>query len=144
MALATRSISVLGALLTAAAAAAGCGAELKHPSAGCRAAPRALSHAHRARLGLPAFERPTTYGIAAGAGEPNFPFGRAVAIANLDATGGNDLVAVNPADATSRVSVLLNRGNGTFSARRDYATGRGADAVAVRDLTATAALTSSP
>jgi FG-GAP-like repeat len=38
------------------------------------------------------------------------------------------------ADASGRVSVLLNRGDGTFRSKRDYRTGRGPNSVAIGDL----------
>ncbi len=56
----------------------------------------------------------------------------AVAIADLQGPGSNDLVTANP--ATNDVSVLLNEGAGTFAPAVNYPTGAGPRAVAVGDL----------
>ena len=55
-----------------------------------------------------------------------------VAIGDLNGDGKPDLATAN-GDA-STVSVLLNRGDGSFRAKRDYATGHGPDSVAIGDL----------
>ena len=115
-------------------AAAGCGAAPTPPKAVCGTPANAHVPTRSARSGVPAFEKPARYPIAARSGEPFDPGGRSVAIADVDGDGHDDLVAVNPAERSSGVSVLLNRGNGTFRARRDYTTGRGPDAVAAADL----------
>jgi hypothetical protein len=58
-----------------------------------------------------------------------------VAIGDLNGDGFQDLVTTNsPEDASSSVSVLLNRGDGTFQARVVYASGHGPYSVAIGDL----------
>jgi hypothetical protein len=57
---------------------------------------------------------------------------RWVAIGDLNSDGKRDLAIAE--DDPNTVSVLLNRGNGTFEPRVDFATGRGPVAVAVGDL----------
>ena len=56
----------------------------------------------------------------------------AVAIGDLNGDGRPDLVTVS--DDPSIVSVLLNKGGGSFRARRDYLVGDGAWSVAIGDL----------
>jgi hypothetical protein len=61
-------------------------------------------------------------------------------IADLNGDGKPDLVTANHAAHTSSVSVLLNRGDGIFEAKRDYATGKAPyalwfnDSLAIGDL----------
>ena len=55
-----------------------------------------------------------------------------MAISDLNSDGKRDLAIAE--DDPNTVSVLLNRGNGTFKPRVDFATGRGPVAVAVGDL----------
>ncbi len=58
-----------------------------------------------------------------------------VAIGDLNGDGKPDLVTANfYRDLPSTVSVLLNRGDGTFQATRDYATGLWPLSVAIGDL----------
>jgi hypothetical protein len=57
-----------------------------------------------------------------------------VAIGDLNGDGTPDLVTANFAASTSTLSVLLNKGDGTFQARHDYRTGRGPRSVAIGDL----------
>ena len=57
-----------------------------------------------------------------------------LAIADLNGDGRRDLVTANHAAHTSSISVLLNRGNGIFAAKRDYPTGRAPDSLAIADL----------
>jgi hypothetical protein len=58
-----------------------------------------------------------------------------VAAADLNGDGKPDLaVASQGGAADGTVSVLLNKGNGTFAAKVDYATGSSAEAVAAADL----------
>ena len=61
------------------------------------------------------------------------PAPTSVATGDLNGDGKLDLVTANLGDAANTVSVLLNRGNGSFQAKRDYRTG-GTDSVAVGDL----------
>jgi hypothetical protein len=70
----------------------------------------------------PSFARPTTYATAS---RP-----RQVAIGDLTGDGKSDLAIA----ADGLVSVLLNRGDGTFQRKRDYAPGRGHESVAIGDL----------
>ena len=65
---------------------------------------------------------------------------RSVAVGDLNDDGTPDLVTANyypgggPQSGANSVSVLLNRGDGTFRAKRDYPTGRGPISVAIGDL----------
>jgi len=73
----------------------------------------------------PSFAHARTYAIRTGS--PS-----SVAIGDLNGDGKPDLVTANWEADT--VSVLLNRGDGSFGAKREYSTGRHADAVAIGDL----------
>jgi hypothetical protein len=69
----------------------------------------------------------------------NYPVGRgpySIAVGDLNGDGKPDLVSANPNTDTSRdtVSVLLNRGYGSFQAKRNYRTGADPVAVAIDDL----------
>ena len=57
-----------------------------------------------------------------------------VAIGDLNGDGKPDLVTANAGPTANFVSVLINRGDGTFQARLDYATGPGPYSVAIGDL----------
>jgi FG-GAP-like repeat/PASTA domain len=57
-----------------------------------------------------------------------------VAIGDLNDDGHADLATANVEDNT--VSILRNRGDGSFRAKRDYRTGRGTESVAIGDLNA--------
>jgi hypothetical protein len=58
-----------------------------------------------------------------------------VAIGDLNGDGKLDLATANEYNPDANtVSVLLNRGDGSFQARRDYATGRSPSSVAIGDL----------
>jgi hypothetical protein len=57
-----------------------------------------------------------------------------VAIGDLNGDGKPDLATANQADGVNTVSVLLNRGDGSFQAKMDYGTGRSPLAVAIGDL----------
>jgi hypothetical protein len=127
-----RSWSLLVALLVMLAASA-CGSLPQRPAAGCVGPPRPHAAA-RAGAGIPAFTHPTRYPIAHASGDGYSPVGRAVALGDLNRDGAPDLAAVHPADHSSVVSVLLNRGDGSFDARHDYGTGKGANAVTLADL----------
>jgi hypothetical protein len=60
---------------------------------------------------------------------------RSVAIGNLNGDDKPDVATANFPTATSgTVSVLLNRGAGSFRAKRDYRTGREPSSVAIGDL----------
>ena len=72
----------------------------------------------------PSFAAPVSYSTGRG---PS-----AVAIGDLNGDGERDLVTANLGQAT--VSVLLNRGNGTFGVRNDYSAGRSPNSVAIADL----------
>ncbi len=56
-----------------------------------------------------------------------------VAIGDLNGDGKLDLATAN-GFGNDTVSVLLNRGDGSFRARRDYGTGRDPESVAIGDL----------
>jgi len=112
--------------------ASACGSQPQRPAAAC--APLAPPNGATAVASVPAFSHPTNVRIASGVGDPYFPVGRAVALGDLNGDRAQDLVAVNPSDGSSTVSVLLNRGDGSFETRHDYRTGRGPNAVAVADL----------
>ena len=66
----------------------------------------------------------------AGGGRYGTPY--SVAIGDLNGDGKPDLATANLEDAKT-VSVFLNKGNGTFRAKRDYGTG-GAWSIAIGDL----------
>jgi FG-GAP-like repeat/PASTA domain len=55
-------------------------------------------------------------------------------IADLNGDGKPDLVTGNSTRRSDTVSVLLNRGDGSFEAKRDYATGKGLYSLAIGDL----------
>ena len=57
-----------------------------------------------------------------------------VAIGDLNGDRKPDLAVANNGGDTNAVSVLANRGDGSFKAKRDYATGRGPGSVAIGDL----------
>ena len=60
---------------------------------------------------------------------------QSVAIGELNGDGKPDLATANWSDdGRSTVSVLLNRGDGTFAPKRDYPTDGGPDSVAIGDL----------
>jgi hypothetical protein len=61
------------------------------------------------------------------------PWGFDVAIADLNADGAPDLATDNEGDTGDTVSVFLNRGDGTFQRRRDYAA-TSALGIAIGDL----------
>jgi FG-GAP-like repeat/PASTA domain/FG-GAP repeat len=57
-----------------------------------------------------------------------------VAIGDVNGDGKPDLAVANLGLFTGTVSVLLNSGDGTFQAKRDYETGKNASSVAIGDL----------
>jgi hypothetical protein len=64
-------------------------------------------------------------------------FPTSVAIGDLNVDGRRDLVSANNGSNSSpgkTVSVLLNRGDGSFGAKLDYETGKGPYSVAIGDL----------
>jgi FG-GAP-like repeat/PASTA domain/FG-GAP repeat len=88
-----------------------------------------------------------TFGVAgpSGSSVPSFASARnyvtapgplSIAVGDLNGDGKPDLATANPATDTSTdtVSVLLNRGDGSFRARRNYRTGGSPLALAIRDL----------
>jgi hypothetical protein len=74
-------------------------------------------------LAPPSFAPPVSYPVEHG--------GQAVAIADLDGDGSQDVVTAN---CGRTASVLLNRGDGTFRPRRDYHTDACPEAMAVGDV----------
>ena len=74
----------------------------------------------------PSFAAPRSYPTGS---EPG-----SVAIGDLNGDGKPELVTANGRYETNTVSVLANRGDGTFRAQRDYATGLGPNSVAIGDL----------
>jgi FG-GAP-like repeat/FG-GAP repeat/PASTA domain len=70
----------------------------------------------------PSFGRPTTYAIGKTPWE--------ITVGDVTGDGKAELVVA----ADGAVSVLVNRGGGTFQARRDYARGPSHDSVAIGDL----------
>jgi FG-GAP-like repeat/PASTA domain/FG-GAP repeat len=127
-----RSLSLPVALLVMLAASA-CGSQPQRPAAGCAGSTRRHAVA-RTVAGVPAFTHPTRYPIVQSSGDPYYPVGRAVAIGDLNGDGAQDLAAVNPAEESASLTVLLNRGDGSFDERHDYGTGRGPNAVAIADV----------
>ncbi|MGN6430811.1 MAG: FG-GAP-like repeat-containing protein [Gaiellaceae bacterium] len=76
----------------------------------------------------PSFAADTRYALPTGANEE----AETVAIGDLNADGKPDLVTAS--SDPSIVSVLLNKGGGSFRVRRDYIVGAGAWSVAIGDL----------
>ena len=74
----------------------------------------------------PSFAGPRFYGAGS--------FTRSVAIGDLNGDGKLDLAAAAGDDVFPNVSVLLNRGDGSFRPYRDYEAGKYATSVAVGDL----------
>jgi hypothetical protein len=75
----------------------------------------------------PSFTRATSYATG--------PSPSSVAIGDLNGDGRADLATANGSEITrDTVSVLLNRGDGSFRAKRDYATGFSSGSVAIGDL----------
>ena len=74
----------------------------------------------------PSFAAPKSYATGSGEG-PDPP-----AIADLNGDGKPDLATANFVADT--LSVLLNRGDGSFEAKRDYATGAGPSRLQIADL----------
>jgi hypothetical protein len=72
------------------------------------------------------FESPVDY--RAGSGP------RAIAIGDLSGDGRLDLATANTNVNVNTVSVLINRGNGTFRAKRDYRAGNGPVSVAIGEV----------
>jgi hypothetical protein len=127
-----RALTLVGLSLCA-MAAAGCGEAPGRPKAACgNGTPARVA---RPVPAVPSYGNPAKYAIApsSGGGLGSVP-SRALAIGDLNGDGHADVVAVNPAERSKRVSVLLNRGDGTLAPRRDYRTGRGPSAVAIGDL----------
>lgn len=73
----------------------------------------------------PSFERARAYATGPAA---------AVAVGDLTGDAKPDLVSANP--RTHTVSVLINKGNGSFRAKREFGTGREPVSVAIGDLNA--------
>jgi hypothetical protein len=70
-------------------------------------------------------------------GRTSYPTGsapRSVVIGDLNGDGKPELATANARYETNTVSVLANRGDGSFKAKRDYATGPGPLSVAFGDL----------
>ena len=59
---------------------------------------------------------------------------RAIAIGDLSGDGRLDLATANTNHNVNTVSVLINRGRGTFRAKRDYRAGNGPFSVAIGDV----------
>jgi hypothetical protein len=72
------------------------------------------------------FQGKVDYGTGRG---PN-----AVAIGDLNGDGRTELVTANPHFKAKSVSVLTNRGDGSFQAKRDYEAGDGPVSVAIGEL----------
>jgi FG-GAP-like repeat/PASTA domain len=76
----------------------------------------------------PSFAHPQRYAIGSW---PNSNGPRAVAIGDLNGDAKPELATAN---STRTVSVLVNKGDGSFKARRKYPAGRGATSIAIGDL----------
>jgi hypothetical protein len=74
----------------------------------------------------PSFTAPRSYGTGNG---PN-----ALAIGDLNGDDNPDLMTANYDEVVRSISVLLNRGDGTFKAKVDYALGSASHSFAVGDL----------
>jgi FG-GAP-like repeat/PASTA domain len=126
-------VGVFGAL--------GCGGEAARPNAACREDTPNAQTANRSHAvpgsgasgSGPSFGRPATYQTER---DPE-----SVAIGDLDGDGGPDIVTASTARYHGEdvvplhtVSVLFNRGDGTFEGRKDYPAGQGPDNVAIGDL----------
>jgi large repetitive protein len=75
----------------------------------------------------PSFGRASAYAM----GHPAARF----AVGDLTGDGKPDLVSAN-GSKTHTVSVLINKGNGSFRVKREFGTGRGPNSVAIGDLNA--------
>jgi hypothetical protein len=75
----------------------------------------------------PSFGRASAYAMGHAAA--------AVAVGDLTGDGKPDLVSAN-GSKTHTVSVLINKGNGSFRAKHEFGTGRGPASVAIGDLNA--------
>ena len=67
-------------------------------------------------------------------GEGALADGTFFAIGDLNGDGKPDLATSNGFESAKGLSVLLNNGNGTFAARRDYSLAAGAEAIAAGDF----------
>jgi len=65
---------------------------------------------------------------------PTGPHPLPVAIADLNGDGKPDLATANSGKGANTLSILLNRGDGSYGPKRDYATGRRPATVAIGDL----------
>jgi hypothetical protein len=103
----------------------GCGATPSRPHAGCRAAVRPPATAVQTPRGAaPSFVHSRTYHVGRSPAS--------VAVDDVNGDGAAEIVTANT-DANT-VSVLKNRGDGTFDAREDHAAGRNPESVVVADL----------
>lgn len=72
------------------------------------------------------FEARSDYSVGRGA--------YSLALADLNGDGKPDLTTANAEEGTGSVSVLLNRGDGSFATNVDYTTGREPDSLAIGDV----------
>jgi hypothetical protein len=85
-------------------------------------------------LGITTLDASLAPSFAAPVGYPTGAAPRWVAIGDLNGDGKPELATANGRYETDTVSVLANRGDGTFRPKRDYATGLGTVSVAIGDL----------
>jgi hypothetical protein len=85
-------------------------------------------------LGITTLGASSAPSFAAPVGYPTGAAPRSVAIGDLNGDGRPELATANGRYETDTVSVLANRGDGTFRAKRDYPTGLGPVSVAIGDL----------
>jgi hypothetical protein len=85
-------------------------------------------------LGIATLSAGSAPSFAAPVGYPTGAAPRWVAIGDLNGDGRPELATANGRYETDTVSVLANRGDGTFRRKRDYATGLGPVSVAIGDL----------
>jgi hypothetical protein len=85
-------------------------------------------------LGIAALSASSAPSFAAPRSYPTGSEPYSVAIGDLNGDGKPELVTANGRYETNTISVLANRGDGTFRAKLDYATGLGPESVAIGDL----------
>lgn len=103
-----------------------CGAGRSAVFVACLAVSMTLGAAALFAASAPSFARPKNYATG--------PYPYSVGMGDLNGDGNTDLATANFDVGANTISVLLNRGGGSFQAKHDYRTGRGPVSVAIGDL----------